>query len=345
MLEIEIILLTNNVVKPFQKFHKEKNLKFIEFNKLYVTKCLAEHGLGFLINIWEIINSNGSIKKKLAKKIIFDVGGTNLTYLHNLSVTNLSIKDVDSIVLSHWHYDHVGGLYKILEEIEEKIPIYTHYFAKFERFFRRSNDVKPSDLRGKSYEEIKPLLLDSKIVNQEPIDLALIENLGGDVKFTTQDIKILDSEKLKIWVSGEIPRVFADEDFTDYFSLQDNEILKEDKILDDRCIIIEFQDRIIVLNGCCHSGLKNTLKHIISHINKPISQIIGGFHMASSSEERLNSSIDYLRDIPKFENKLFLFPIHCTGDKFLKKLESKKIPSIHGFDVSVGTVFKFSSSN
>ncbi|TFF85751.1 MAG: MBL fold metallo-hydrolase [Promethearchaeota archaeon] len=343
MFEIEIILLTNNVVKPFQRFHKEKSLEFIEFNKLHVTKCLAEHGLGYLINIWEKNDSNSSNEKKLVKKIIFDVGGTNLTFLHNLSVMDLRIKNVDSIVLSHWHYDHVGGLYKVLEEIEEKIPIYTHYFAKFERFFRRSNDVKSSDLRGKSYEEIKPLLLDSKIVNQEPIDLALIENFGGDVKFTTQDIKILDSEKLKIWVSGEIPRVFADEDFTDYFSLQDNEILEEDKILDDRCIIIEFQDRIIVLNGCCHSGLKNTLKHIISHINKPISQIIGGFHMASSSEERLNSSIDYLRDIPKYKNELYLFPIHCTGDKFLKKLERKKISSVYGFDVSVGTVFKFFS--
>lgn len=343
MIEIEILLLTNNIVKPFQKFHKKKNLDFIHFNKLHVTKCIAEHGLGFLLKIYEKSNSDTQNEKNLIKKIIFDVGGTNLSYLHNLSVMNLKIKDVDSIILSHWHYDHIGGLYKVLEAIDGRVPIYTHKYAESERFFRRSDDVKTSDLKKKSYTEVESLLKQSKIVNQKPINLNLISQLGGVIKYTTQDTNIMDKKGLKVWVSGEIPRVYADEDFKDYFSIQEKGVLEEDKILDDRCLIIEFKNRIIVLNGCCHSGLKNTLDHIISQTDKPISHIIGGFHMASSSEESLNSTIRYLIDLPKYKGELYLFPIHCTGDKFVRLLENKSLENIHAFDLSVGNVFKFTS--
>ncbi|MBD3215836.1 MAG: MBL fold metallo-hydrolase [Candidatus Lokiarchaeota archaeon] len=343
MIEIEITLLTNNLVKPFQKFHKMNKLDFIQFNKLHVTKCLAEHGLGFLLTVYEIDSSKDHEKRKQLRKIIFDVGGTNLTYLHNLSVMNLLVKDVDSIVLSHWHYDHIGGLYKVLEAIKHQIPVYTHRFAEFERVFRRSDDVQPSDLRGKSYEEIEPLLTQTKIVNQEPIDIDLITQLGGNVKLISEDTNILNLDELKIWVSGEIPRIHTDEDFSDYFSFQDKGILEEDKILDDKCLILEFQDRIILLNGCCHSGLKNTIDYITSHTAKPFSQIIGGFHMASASKKTLNSTLNHLTDLPKFKNRLYLFPIHCTGDKFLRLLQCNQIGSLHAFDLSVGNVFKFRS--
>ncbi|TXT63230.1 MAG: putative Metal-dependent hydrolases of the beta-lactamase superfamily II [Promethearchaeota archaeon] len=343
MIEIEIALLTNNLVKPFQKFHKKYKLNFIQFNKLHVTQCLAEHGLGFLLTVYEINDSGDFEERKQLSKIIFDVGGTNLTYLHNLSVMNLLVNDVDSIVLSHWHYDHIGGLYKVLEAIEHQIPVYTHRYAEFERIFRRSDDVQPSDLRGKSYEEIESFLTQSKIVNQEPIDLDLITQLGGNVKFISEDTNILNLEELKIWASGEIPRIHADEDFSDYFSFQDNGILEEDKILDDKCLILEFQDRIILLNGCCHSGLKNTIDYITSHTAKPFSQIIGGFHMASASKNSLNSTLNHLTDLPKYENRLYLFPIHCTGDKFLRLLQCNQIGSLQAFDLSVGNVFKFKS--
>jgi len=341
MIRLELELLTNNIVIPFQRFHKQFNLDFIEFNKLFATKSIGEHGLGFLINIFEQKEGSGSQEKVSLRKLVFDTGGQNSTFIHNMSVRGYQMYDIDGIILSHWHYDHNGGMYEILEQIEQKIPIYTHKGAQYERFFRRSPDVSPSDLNHKHREEIVPLLNQMKIVNQEPIDLDKISKLNGEVQFTKQETNLLEMDSFKVVCAGEIPRNYPDEDFTDYFAIKNGDLLEVDKILDDRCLIFEFDERIILLNGCCHSGLKNTIDYVHSISKKPISHIIGGFHMASASEGRITSTIDYLNRLEKYNDKLYLFPIHCTGKTFLEEVNKQTDESIQAFDASVGTKFIF----
>ena len=146
MQKIEIILLANNKVEPFQKLQQKKNLDFISLNKLFATQSLAEHGLGFLINIYDVEDPNDEWSWDLQQQIIFDTGGSNLTYLHNLNVRGYNLYNVAAIVLSHWHYDHTGGLYKILERIEDETKVISHSNDQYERFFIRTNDVSPSDL-------------------------------------------------------------------------------------------------------------------------------------------------------------------------------------------------------
>ncbi len=336
MIKTEIVLLTNNVVIPFQIL----GLDFIKLNKMFATKSIAEHGLGFLINIYDKKNSEEQYTSELKKQIIFDTGSTNFTFLHNYNIRGYSYNDVGYIVLSHWHYDHVSGLYKILEQANQEISIICHEHANFERFFKRSMEVKNSDLKGKTRQEILPLLSSSKIVNQEPINLTKIEELGGKVIFSKKNYELLDTGNLKIIVSGEINRKYEDEDFDNFFSLQDG-ILKEDKILDDKCLILEFKKNVVVLNGCCHSGLKNTLDHVKKLVDKPISHIIGGFHMASASNIRIKNTIEYLKSFQKYDEPLFLFPIHCSGENFIREINKKGNDKIKAFNPSVGTIFKF----
>ena len=71
MIKTEIILLSNNIVIPFQKLQKNYGLNFIEFNKLFATQSLAEHGLGFLINIYDMDDLDDMDWPKLKKKIYF----------------------------------------------------------------------------------------------------------------------------------------------------------------------------------------------------------------------------------------------------------------------------------
>jgi len=123
MIRVEINLLTNNIVLPFQHLRENRFLDFIELNKLFASKSLAEHGLGFLINVYDAVDLDNPIKDKLINKIVFDTGGTNLTFLHNLDIRGYPLYDVDYIVLSHWHYDHTGGLFKILERIENEVQL------------------------------------------------------------------------------------------------------------------------------------------------------------------------------------------------------------------------------
>lgn len=340
MIRVEIIILTNNIILPFQQLKQDYQLDFIELNKLFASQSLAEHGLGFLINIYDVKDPDNPWNDVLLKKIVFDTGSTNLTYLHNLDIQGYSLHDIDCIILSHWHYDHSGGLLKILERIEEEVPVICHESATFERFFRRERNLKIEDLEGKSREEILPLLSSSKIVNQEPIDLKKIKTLNGKVQFTREPYEILNVDGLKIVLSGEIPRNHIEEDFNNFFSLQDG-ILKTDKILDDKCLILEFDKNIVLINGCCHSGLMNTLDYVKNYSNKSISHIIGGFHMAAASEEKIRVTIDYLNTQIIFDDTLYIFPIHCSGEKIIKMVNKTSNSRIKAFNTSVGTIFYF----
>ncbi|MHA1282931.1 MAG: MBL fold metallo-hydrolase [Promethearchaeota archaeon] len=340
-MRIEIEILTNNLVEPFQNL----NLNFISLNKLFTTQSLAEHGLGYLICVYEENeqekrNSNTFFSNSLKKKIIFDTGSTNKTFIHNSNIRGYSLYDVDIIALSHWHYDHTGALYDILAEIDQKIPVILHDYAKFERFFRRSPDVKDSDLKGKKREEIVQLINEMKLVNQPPINEKKIEELNGELILTKDPYTLFDSNNLKIILSGEIQRSHPEEKFHNFFALQ-GDYLEEDKILDDKCVIIESKNNAIILNGCCHSGLMNTIDYARSITSKPITHIIGGFHMASASAERIEKTIDYIKDNCNNDDIIYLFPVHCTGPQFIKKVGKRNDPKIKAFNISVGTKFIF----
>ena len=79
MHKIEIILLANNLVLPDQNFQKDFGVKFVELNKFFAAKSLAEHGLGFLINIYDMDDLDAKWGPKLLKRIIFDTGSINST--------------------------------------------------------------------------------------------------------------------------------------------------------------------------------------------------------------------------------------------------------------------------
>ena len=340
MIKTEINVLSNNIVIPFQQLQKTYGLNFIEFNKLFATQSIAEHGLGFLINIYDMDDLDDMDWPKLKKKFIFDTGGPNNTYIHNLDVRNYTLYDVDNIILSHWHYDHTGGLNEILKRIEKDLTIICHTDAKYERFFRRSEEIKNSDLKGKSREDIVPLLSTSKIVNQESVNLKRIKDLGGNMVFSENPYELYKDADLKITVSGEIPRIYKEEDFNNFFSLQDG-ILKVDKILDDKCLIFEYNENIVLLTGCCHSGIMNTVDYVknMTDTDKPITHIIGGMHMANVSRERTRATINFFKTLKS--EKLFLFPIHCSGESFIQDINTSELRNIKAFNCSVGTVFDF----
>lgn len=343
MIKTEIILLTNNTCMPFQRLNEDYGLDFTELNKLFASKSLAEHGIGFLINIYDLDRLDDQWNPILLKKIIFDTGGSNLTFLHNLDIRAYNLYELDHIILSHWHYDHSGALYNILERVENGTQVICHNAAKFERFFRQTNDITKSDLEGKTREEILPLLSASKIVNQEPIDLDRIQKLNAKIFFPITHYELLNIKGLRITLSGEIPRKYSIEDFDNFFSLQ-NGTLEIDKILDDKCLIFEYDNHVILLNGCCHSGLMNTLEYVKDLTDKPVSCIIGGIHMANASEDRIRETIDYLRTFQNYNRPIYIFPIHCSGEKIIGEINKIRFPEIKAFNASVGTIFTFTSN-
>jgi metal-dependent hydrolase (beta-lactamase superfamily II) len=87
----------------------------------------------------------------------------------------------------------------------------------------------------------------------------------------------------------------------------------------------------------------NTIDYVKTYSKKPISHIIGGFHMANASDKRINTTLDYLLSLEMFSDILYLFPIHCSGEKFINMANAKGNGRIKAFNLSVGTAFNFSN--
>jgi 7,8-dihydropterin-6-yl-methyl-4-(beta-D-ribofuranosyl)aminobenzene 5'-phosphate synthase len=130
---------------------------------------LAEHGLSF----WIEIDS---------RKILFDTGQSDIL-LHNAQILGIDLRTVDAVVLSHGHYDHVGGLRRILE-IAPAVPVYLHPQALEAKYARREKNGQPIGMEP----EISQML-----------ERRIEEGVGS---FTDGPVEILP----RVWATGEIPR-------------------------------------------------------------------------------------------------------------------------------------------
>ena len=88
----------------------------------------------------------------------------------------------------------------------------------------------------------------------------------------------------------------------------------------------------------------NTLDYVKNLIDKPITHIIGGVHMASASDEKIRETVEYLRTFQNYEFPLYIFPLHCSGQKIIQEINKIRIPEIHAYDASVGTIFTFKTT-
>jgi 7,8-dihydropterin-6-yl-methyl-4-(beta-D-ribofuranosyl)aminobenzene 5'-phosphate synthase len=113
----------------------------------------------------------------------------------------------------------------------------------------------------------------------------------------------------ELHVTGPVPRVTDFEDTGGPFFL-DAECMRPDPLVDDQAVFFESQDGVVVLLGCAHSGVVNTLQYVDQLTgDKPIRAVLGGMHLIEASTERLARTIEALRN---WDIRL-LAPAHCTG--------------------------------
>jgi len=242
-------------------------------NKAGARGLLAEHGLA----LW--VEADG-------RNILFDTG-QGLALTSNADALGIDLGETDSVVLSHGHYDHTGGLCKILDCLADA-AVYVHpraFDAKFGRWDEGVGHYIGSPIR--SIDEIRPYV--------------------SEVVFTTGPTKLADG----IWVTGEIPRSNDFEDTGGPFFL-DESCTKADPLTDDQALYIESVEGIVVLMGCGHAGLVNTLDRIAELTgSKRICAVLGGFHLVQASDDRIARSVEALRryDVQR------IGPAHCTGRK------------------------------
>jgi len=232
----------------------------------------AEHGL----SLW--IETEG-------RHILFDTGQGGVLE-SNVRALGVDLGETDILVLSHGHYDHTGGILKVLQRAP-KADVYCHPGVLQPRYTIRDGTPKPIHMPQESVSAIEKM--PAQRLHWANQALFLSERIG---------------------VTGPIPRETSFEDTGGPFYL-DPEGRRADPIEDDLALWIRTDDGVIVCAGCSHAGLVNTLSHVrcLSHEQR-VRAVIGGLHLVNASRERLDQTVAALRPIEPD----MMVPCHCTGE-------------------------------
>jgi len=265
-------------------------------NTVHRHGLVAEHGLCFQIQM-------------AGYSLLFDTGQTDLALL-NAEALGIDLSRLDAVVLSHGHYDHTGGVPAILE-LAQKARVYLHPAAFEDKFSQPPGSS--SRLIGMSQQTAQ----------------AIRHSTGGFVE-TTQRTQIHED----VFVTGEIPRTTPFEDTGGPFFL-DKDGQTPDPLTDDQALVLDLGPAVIVLLGCAHAGVVNTLNQVAQLTQgKPVQAVNGGFHLGNAGEERIEQTLSRLRAA----NLDCLAPLHCTGWPATARLW-QSFPHIYRA-ASVGTVFE-----
>jgi len=233
----------------------------------------AEHGLCFHIESGD-------------RRILFDTG-QGLVLADNARALGIDLGAVDTIVLSHGHYDHTGGLPDVLSAVRSPVAVHLHPAALEPKYH-----VAETGARSIGIPEVAR------------------EALAGTharVQISCRPGEIAPG----VFRTGEIPRPNSEEAPVETFHL-DPEGRSVDPLLDDQSIYIETGKGTVVLLGCAHAGVIHILDHV-RHLtrNRPLRAVIGGMHLGGASPVRIQWVLDHLRRL----SPTLLVPMHCTGPR------------------------------
>ncbi len=232
---------------------------------------LGEWGLSFFVEAGE-------------HRILLDTGGGRVL-LGNARALNIDLTRISAIALSHAHPDHTGGLDQAVQ-LSGPVDFYVHPGAFIDRYLKADKGAVKLNM---------------------PLSRAQLGSRVRKLVETRNPALIFDG----VMVTGQIPRVtgFEDTGLAGHAFL-DEGLATPDPILDDQALVFRVPEGVVILLGCGHSGVVNTVRYVRELVGEiPIYAVMGGTHLLSASSDRMQKTIEALR---KYNVQKIMLS-HCTG--------------------------------
>ncbi|MGH4052065.1 MAG: MBL fold metallo-hydrolase [Clostridium sp.] len=252
----------------------------IEDNPSADKRLYNEHGLSLYMEI------DGN-------KILFDTGKSG-DFIKNAETLNIDLNKLDYVIISHGHYDHSGGVRKFVEETSNSYKLIVG-----EGFFNRKYGIIEGDnykYLGNSFE--KEYIYKNNIA---------IKYIKKDIYYITENIMVFTNFKRNNNFELSNKR----------FQIKQNEKYILDDFSDEIVLVLKGKRGLFVVVGCSHVGIVNILETIIERTDMPIYGVIGGTHLVEADEQRLNKTIDFLKE----KDIKIIGVSHCTGEKAAEELK------------------------
>lgn len=270
---------------------------------------LAEHGFSAIVT---------TTTREKPRTMLLDFGFSEDVVARNAAALGVDLTKVEVAALSHGHLDHFGGLAQVAARIGKKgLELVLHPVA-----FRRNRYMEPTQ--------------DMKF-RMPPLEEEKVEAAGFKVTKSKEALLLLNGDVLFM---GEIPRRTSFEKGLPWAFCEENGQRVWDPTEDDTALVLNLSSKgLIVLSGCAHSGIVNTVEYAreITGISK-VHVIMGGFHLTGPAFEPIID--DTIKSIKRIGPD-YIIPTHCTGRKAILAFE-KAMPGQFLMNMS-GTKLTFAA--
>ena len=252
---------------------------------------IAEPGFSALVRIE---------KAGRERTLLFDTGVSAHGMVENMRRLGIAPSDVEVIVLSHGHWDHVTGMEGLVGALgRTRLPVMIHpEFWNRRRI--RFPGLDPAELPATSR--------------------TALEGMGFAIVEERQPSFLLDGAVL---ITGEVDRTTEFETgFQGHEALRDGAWRADPLILDDQALIVSLGDRgLVILSGCGHAGIVNTVRYARKLTGQDaVAAIVGGFHLSGPMFEPIIEPT--VAALDAFSPSL-LVPAHCTGWRAVHRLAAR----------------------
>ncbi|MCI6639447.1 MAG: MBL fold metallo-hydrolase [Pygmaiobacter massiliensis] len=238
-------------------------------------QLFCEHGLSMLVE-------TGGFS------ILFDTGATG-HFMDNAKKLGIDLSHLNAVVVSHGHFDHAGGLVRLLQELDDSVPVYVG-----DGFLEEKYKKTP---QGYRYLGVPPL--------KNPQRLHQLEK-------TT---KLKDG----IWIVKNFTKTNEFEKPNPLFVKKQKDGWQLDLFSDEIALAVRCRQGLVVIAGCSHIGIVNLLRSVQAQLAMPIFGVIGGSHLVEADTARLSATLDAFKQMGI--QRCWLS--HCTGLPAMEFLEQQ----------------------